>query len=335
MGKVCILGLGGWGTAIAVPLTDAGSEVVVWGRRSEAVESFNRTGCNERYLPGIQLKGVRATVDLLDALRGAEVVVVAVPSLAAREVCRRAAEVLASSPGRSRPTVLSTCKGLEPGTRKRISSVVAEEMGSLIKGVAVVSGPNFATEVARRLPTATVVASAEIEIASDIRDRLMTPSFRVYVNLDVTGVEIAGALKNVIAIAVGISDGLGLGYNARAALITRGLAEMARLGEALGANKLTFSGLAGLGDLVLTCTGEYSRNRRAGQAIARGQTLEEFVRSTGALVEGAQTTREAVALADSLGVQMPVAREVYQILFEGKPPADVVWDIMTREKKTE
>lgn len=334
MRKVAILGLGAWGSALAVPLTDAGSSVFIWGRRPDAVEKFNSAHENREYLPGVNLEGVTATVDVAVALDRAEVVILAVPTAAAREVCRAAAATIRRTGG-LRPALVSTCKGLEEGTYLRISEVAAGEMGDLCSGYAVLSGPNFAIEVGRRLPTATVVACADAALACYLQDVLMTPSFRVYTNPDVVGVEVAGALKNVIALAVGMAEGLGLGYNARAALITRGLAEITRLGTALGADKHTFAGLAGMGDLVLTCMGEYSRNRRAGMALAAGQSLEEFVSSSRSLVEGAQTTRSVVMLARSSGVEAPVAEKVYEVLFEGRRPVDVVGEIMTRDKKTE
>ncbi|MCR4398145.1 MAG: NAD(P)-dependent glycerol-3-phosphate dehydrogenase [Firmicutes bacterium] len=338
MQKVCILGLGAWGTALAVPLSEAGNEVVIWGRRAEAVERFNALHENCDYLPGIKVEGAVATADMAAALRGAALVFLAVPSSAAAAVSREVARYMdgaASDRAGTPPVFVSTCKGLEESTAQRITEVARRELGDRFRAYTALSGPNFAVEVAAGLPSATVVAGADESARVAVQDALMTPNFRVYTNSDTVGVEIAGALKNVIAIAVGMAEGLGLGFNARAALITRGLAEIARLGIALGADRYTFSGLAGMGDLVLTCTGEHSRNRRAGVALARGETLEQFVRRSRALVEGAGTTRCAVALAASLSVEMPVSEKVYEVLFEKRRPGDVVPEIMTRGKKNE
>ncbi|MGE5485273.1 MAG: NAD(P)H-dependent glycerol-3-phosphate dehydrogenase [Ignavibacteriales bacterium] len=338
MRKVCILGLGAWGTALGVPLTDAGNEVVIWGRRADAVSRFNERHENAEYLPGAVLDKVRATTDMRDALSGASAVFISVPSTAATGVLTALAAAVDADAAWGRggkPLLVSTCKGLEERTCERISAVAGRELGERFAAYLALSGPNFAVEVASRQPTATVVACEHKWARKAVQDMLMTPDFRVYTNPDVIGVEIAGALKNVTAIAVGMAEGLGLGYNARAALITRGLAEIARVGIAMGADKHTFAGLAGMGDLVLTCTGEYSRNRRAGIALGRGSTLADFMREQKVLVEGVWTTGSALSLASSLGVEMPVAEKVHEVLFENRRPADVVPEIMTREKKDE
>ncbi len=337
MAKVCILGLGAWGTALSVPLADAGNNVVIWGRRADAVRRFNDYHENKDYLPGAMIESVRATGNMEEALDGAEAVFMSVPTAAAADVCHSLAAVGVGRrwDGARPPLFVSTCKGLEAETCSRITEVARRELGSHFRAYLALSGPNFAVEVGRRLPAATVVACEDEEARKEIQDMLMTASFRVYTNRDVVGVEMAGALKNVIAIAVGMAEGLGLGYNAQAALITRGLAEIARVGIVMGADKHTFAGLAGMGDLVLTCTGEYSRNKRAGVALGKGRTLSDFVSESRALVEGAGTTRAAMSLSRILGVEMPVTEQVYEVLFEGKRPADAVPEVMGRDRKDE
>lgn len=340
MVKVCILGLGAWGTALGVPLTDAGNDVMIWGRREDAVKRFNERHENPEYLPGAILDGAIATTDMREAVSGASAIFMSVPSRAAAGVARALAAAVDADPAWGRggprpPLLVSTCKGLEEGTCERITAVARRDLGGRFAAYVALSGPNFAVEVANRLATATVVACEAEWARKAVQDMLMTPDFRVYTNPDVIGVEIAGALKNVTAIAVGMAEGLGLGYNARAALITRGLAEIARVGIAMGADKHTFAGLAGMGDLVLTCTGEYSRNKRAGIALGRGSTMADFISEQKILVEGAWTTSSALSLAASVGVEMPVAQKVYEVLFENRRPADVVSEIMTRGKKDE
>lgn len=350
--KVAVLGAGGWGTALASLVATNGRPSWLWARRPEFAAEVASTRRNERYLAGVRLPDeVHVTSELGEALEGATVVILAVPSHGLRAVLREAVGYCFSGPGASgapgapdaggggkAPRVFaSAAKGLEMDSFKRMSQVLAEELpsGPAGPGVAVISGPNFAAEVAKRQPAATVVASPRREWAEEVQDALVSPVFRVYTSPDVVGVEIAGALKNVYAIGTGIADGLGLGLNARAAVITRGLAEMTRLGMALGAHPLTFSGLAGVGDLLLTCTGDLSRNRRAGLAIGRGEDLEKYLGSTPMVVEGVRTTAAARDLAARGGVEMPILDQVYQVLFENKPPAEAVADLMTRLRRSE
>lgn len=333
--KVGIIGAGSWGTALCIPLSDNGHTVTVWARNPRSAQEFQEARENLEHLPGVKLPhNVSFTADLDEALEGAELIVFAVPFRALREVAQMCSQRLRRSGKASKCVFMSTSKGIATGSAITGTQVLMEELGGQAS-ICCLSGPNFAQEVARRLPSATVVASTKPEVARAAQEALMTGRFRVYVSYDETGVQIGGALKNVFAIAVGMSDGLGLGYNARAGLITRGLAEMTRLGIALGADARTFSGLSGLGDLVLTCTGEYSRNRQAGLAVARGQSLEEFVRATGFLVEGAYTVQAVMELSQRLGVEMPISTEVYRILFEGKPPHEGVNALMWRERKHE
>lgn len=329
--KAAIVAAGAWGTALAVPLSEGAKDVVLWSRRPGWAAEFNQNRQNRYSLPGITLpSNVRAVNDLEEALSGADFVILAPESIGLRDVCRQIAEMCPPVP------LVSATKGLEPRSLLRMSQVIREELPErLHRYIAVLSGPNFSAEVARGLPTTTVVASDNEDVARQAQDALMTTRFRVYTNHDVIGVELGGALKNVIAIGVGISDGLGMGLNARAAIITRGIAEIARLGVAMGARPLTFAGLAGLGDLVLTCTGDLSRNRRAGLAIGQGRKLREFLAETGLTVEGVPTTRAARDLSERLGVDMPITAELYEVLFEDKAPQEAVMSLMSRTKTGE
>jgi len=326
-----VLGAGGWGTALALLLAGTGRRVGLWARRQEFAAELREVRENRPYLPGVPLPaGVYPTGDLGTALQGVELVVLAVPSHGLREIVRRAAPHLAA-----RVTLVSATKGLESETNRRMSQVIVEELGPLARRLAVLSGPNFSAEVARGQPTATVVAASSGEVAEEVQEAFMSPRFRVYTNPDVIGVELCGALKNVYAIAAGVSDGLGLGDNARAAVITRSLAEMSRLGVALGAQPLTFAGLAGLGDLVLTCTGSLSRNRRAGLRLGRGEPVKEVLNASGMVIEGVHTAVAACDLGRRLGLRMPIAEQVVEVLFHGKAPAEAVSALMTRERRHE
>ena len=336
--KVAVLGAGGWGTALASLVAGNGRPVALWARRPEFARELAATRRNKDYLAGVDIPDeVGVTASLGEALLNAGLVIIAIPSHGFRSVLRQALQVLGGPGSFSLPDGLvfaSATKGLETGTFKRMSEVLAEEIPAGA-GSAALSGPNFAAEVARRMPAATVVASGRREWAEAVQDALVSPAFRVYTSPDVVGVEVAGALKNVYAICTGIADGLGLGLNARAAVITRGLAEMTRLGMALGAHPLTFSGLAGVGDLFLTCTGDLSRNRRAGLAIGRGEKLEEHLGSTPMVVEGVRTTAAAHDLAAREGVEMPILEQVYQVIFDHKPAPQAVGDLMTRLRRAE
>jgi glycerol-3-phosphate dehydrogenase (NAD(P)+) len=329
--KVTVVGGGAWGTALADLLVRKGEQVTLWARESEVIESINHQHRNDMFLPGAELApGLRAEADLAVALRGVETVVSAAPSHAVRAVMSEAATALADA----RPLVVSASKGLDPDRLERPSCVLGEVLPAGTP-VAVISGPSFAWEVFQRQPTAVVAAASEHEVAQRTQRVFSTNYFRVYSHTDVVGVELAGALKNVIALAAGILEGLGLGFNTRAALITRGLAEITRLGVTLGAQPMTFAGLAGMGDLILTATGALSRNRTLGVALGQGQTLEQALAGKAAVVEGVNTTRTAVALGERHGVELPIAREVANILFKNKPPRQAIADLMERELKAE
>ncbi|MGH7701176.1 MAG: NAD(P)H-dependent glycerol-3-phosphate dehydrogenase [Gemmatimonadales bacterium] len=327
--RVAVLGGGAWGTALADLLARKGEEVVLWAREPEVVERVNREHVNPLFLPDAPLgPSLRAEGDIGDAVRGAEMVVSAAPSFAVREVAERAAPALTG-----RPLVVSVSKGLEGGL-KTMSTVLGEVLPAGTT-VAVLSGPSFAREVHDRQPTAVVAAARDQRVAERAQQAFSCGHFRVYSHTDVLGVELAGALKNVIALAAGILEGLGLGHNPRAALITRGLAEITRLGTRLGADPMTFAGLAGMGDLILTATGALSRNRALGVAIGTGQSLEQAQAGKRSVAEGVHTARTAVALGDRYGAELPIAREVAEILFTGKPPRQAVTDLMERDLKAE
>ncbi len=327
--KIAIVGAGSWGTALGDLLAKKGQRVCLLARRKEVVEALNLRQENPFYLPKIRLSpALRATLDPQVALSEAEVLVLAVPSHTLREVVRTLRPYLK----RALP-VVSTIKGLEEESLLTMSQVLAEELPSF--PVVVLSGPSFAEEVARERPTAVTVAGYQREVTEEIQHLFATSYFRAYLSLDVLGVELAGALKNVIAIAVGISDGLGLGLNARAALITRGLAEISRLGVRLGANPLTFSGLAGLGDLVLTCTGPLSRNRTVGLRLGRGERLEEILRDLRQVAEGVRTTASARRLAEKHQVEMPITEAVYRVLYHRESPLEMARGLLSRKLKEE
>ena len=331
MTRITVVGGGAWGTALADLLARKGETVTLWAREPEVIESVNRGHVNAMFLPGASLSpALRAESDLAVAVRGAEVIVSAAPSHAVRPVMMAAAAALSGL----LPLVVSASKGLDPEKLERPSSVLAEV---LPRGapIAVLSGPSFALEVFQGQPTAVVAAAADHAVAQRAQRVFSTGYFRVYSHTDVVGVELGGALKNVIALAAGILEGLGLGYNTRAALITRGLAEITRLGVALGAHPMTFAGLAGMGDLILTATGALSRNRALGVALGQGQTLAQALAGKSAVVEGVNTTRTAVALGERHGVELPIAREVANVLFENKAPRQAITDLMERELKAE
>ena len=326
--NVAVVGAGSWGTALAAHLARGTHAVRLWARDpAQAREIKDRHLCS-RYLPGVALPVLHATSDLAEALTGAEIAIVAVPS----EFCREAFRALRPHLGAA-TTLVSATKGLELGTLRRMSEVAAEEAPG--QAVAVLSGPSFALEVAQGQPTTVVVASGTHAVAEAVQRAVSTRSFRAYSSDDVIGVELGGALKNVIAIAAGIVDGLGYGHNTVAALITRGLAEMTRLAVALGARPDTLSGLAGLGDLVLTCTGALSRNRRLGQALGTGHSVGEALAELHMVAEGVRTTQAACALAERAGVEMPIAQQMRAVLYEGKAPREGVEELMLRTLKRE
>lgn len=327
--RVAVIGAGAWGTALANLLAENEHQVMLWAYEPDVVESINHTYENRRFLAGVPLHhGLRATGLVEQALEGAEMVLFVAPSHVLRQV---AASCTRHVPA-GIPLVVAT-KGIDRERLALMTDVVAEEIPE--HPIVALSGPSFALEVANHLPTAIVAASEDEAAALLTQQALSTSAFRVYTQTDVTGVELGGALKNVMAVATGIADGLQLGFNARAALITRGLAEMTRLGVALGADPLTFSGLAGMGDLVLTCTGSLSRNRSVGLEIGRGATLQEVLQGRETVAEGVTTTETAKALAEKHGVEMPIVQAVHKVLFEKQPARWALVELMTRDLKPE
>ncbi len=330
MTRIAVVGGGAWGTALADLLARKGEQVTLWAREPEVVESINQRHVNDMFLPGAPLAPTLAAArDIRAVVRDAEVIVSAAPSHAVRPVMIQVAGSL-----KDKPLVVSASKGLDPEKLERPSAVLGEVLPAGTP-IAVLSGPSFALEVYQRQPTAVVAAAAEHGVAERAQRIFSTAHFRVYSHTDVIGVELGGALKNVIALAAGILEGLGLGFNTRAALITRGLAEITRLGVALGAQPMTFAGLAGLGDLILTATGALSRNRGLGVALGQGQSVAQALARTQAVVEGVNTARTAVALGERHGVELPISREVANVLFQNKPPRQAVADLMERELKAE
>ncbi|MFE6976933.1 NAD(P)H-dependent glycerol-3-phosphate dehydrogenase [Streptomyces sp. NPDC057682] len=329
--KAAVFGTGSWGTAFGMVLADAGCEVTLWGRRAEIADAVNTTRTNPDYLPGIQLpESVRATTDAAEALRGADFAVLVVPSQTLR------ANLAAWTPYLEPQTVLvSLMKGVELGTAERMSEVVQEVTGVGPERVAVVTGPNLAKEIAERRPAAAVVASTDEAVARRLQAACHTSYFRPYTSTDVVGCELGGAVKNVIGLAVGIANGMGLGDNAKGSLITRGLAETIRLGVAMGADPLTFSGLAGLGDLVATCSSPLSRNNTFGTNLGRGMTLQEAIAATKQTAEGVKSCESVLDLARRHHVDMPITETVAGIVHEGKSPLVAVKELMSRTAKAE
>jgi glycerol-3-phosphate dehydrogenase (NAD(P)+) len=331
MSHVCVVGAGSWGTT-AAGLIGENADVVLWARDADLAASIERTHENTKYLPGISLpECVRATSVLADACAGAQAVVVAVPSHGFRAVLSEAAGSIAPD-----APIVSLSKGLEQGTDLRMTQVVTDVLPEhRADRVGVLTGPNLAREVAEGEPTASVIAIGDSEIARSLQRLFMTRTFRVYTNPDVVGCEIAGVLKNVIAIAAGLAAGLGYGDNTKAALVTRGLAELARVGVAIGGEPRTFSGLAGMGDLVATCTSEKSRNRHVGVELGKGRALDDVLGEMNMVAEGVKSTRAVLDLAAKLGVDMPIAAMVGAVLYEGATPAEIVSRLMLREAKPE
>ncbi|MCC6442880.1 MAG: NAD(P)-dependent glycerol-3-phosphate dehydrogenase [Armatimonadetes bacterium] len=326
--RVSVFGAGSWGTALAVLLARKGIEVCLWGRDPEQMALMRRERANRRYLPGASFPDTLRLSDHLDeAAAFGEMAVLAVPSSGMEAM----ADSLGSAPLAAR-AVVSAAKGLHGETGERMSRVIARR---LAPPLAVLSGPNLAVELARQVPTATVIASEDKETARQAQQAFRTPLFRVYTSSDVVGVELGGSLKNIIAIAAGIGDGLGYGNNTKATLMTRGLAEMTRLGVASGANPQTFLGLAGVGDLVATCASPLSRNWKVGDALGRGLPMEEALASTGQVAEGVPTTRAACRLAEKAGVDMPITAALYRILYENTPLRTAIADLMSREGREE
>jgi glycerol-3-phosphate dehydrogenase (NAD(P)+) len=330
--KIAVLGAGSWGTALAMVLAGNGHEVRLWGHNSVQIDEINQQHTNKKYLPEITLPAtIIGYSSLQEALNGVKTAIMAVPTKAIREVIRKMNDVHSDS-----LLIVHVSKGIEPDSLLRISEMIEEEMLSqLLDSVVVLSGPSHAEEVSLRHPTTVTVSSKDMRSAEKIQDLFINNNFRVYTNPDLIGVEIGGALKNIIALAAGISDGLGYGDNAKAALITRGLAEIARLGVKMGASPLTFSGLTGIGDLIVTCTSVHSRNWRAGNLLGKGQNLEEVLENMGMVVEGVRTTKAAYQLAEKYDVNMPITNALYNILFNEVNPKDAVDNLMSRQKTHE
>ncbi len=328
MSSMAVIGAGSWGTTLAYLLSHKGIEISLWIFEKDLAEEIERTRINRVYLPGILLpKNIRISHQIDEILNKAPFILNAVPAQFTRSVFQDALSCVSKD-----AVLISAAKGIERKTLKTISSVLKELYGSQ---VAVLSGPSFALEVVKNLPTAVTLATEDRNKGLMLQEMFNTNNFRVYTHDDVLGVEIGGALKNIIAIASGISDGLGLGLNARASLITRGLAEMTRLGVVMGARERTFSGLSGLGDLVLTCTGSLSRNYTLGVKLGQGMTLKDILEQTASVVEGVATAESAYELSEKYRIEMPIVEQVYKIIYEGKEPARAVHDLMGRSLKKE
>lgn len=330
--KVTILGAGSWGTTLAVLLAEKGCPVSLWAHRPEFARELDRTRENARYLPGVVLpENLRIEGDMARAVEGAGMIVTAVPSQALRETLSLLREVSLED-----TIIVNVAKGIERNSGKRLSEVIFDVLPEILpEKVAVLYGPSHAEEVSGKQPTTVVAASSSLETAEKVQETFHTSTFRVYVNTDIVGVEIAGSVKNIIAIAAGISDGIGFGDNAKAAIITRGLAEMSRLAVSLGGEPMTVSGLSGIGDLVVTCLSRHSRNRFLGEQIGKGKKLDEVVGQMKMVAEGVPTTKAVVALSRKLGVDMPITEAVYGMLFENKHAEEAIPDLMTREPKKE
>ncbi|MGH1562513.1 NAD(P)H-dependent glycerol-3-phosphate dehydrogenase [Mumia sp. DW29H23] len=331
MAKTAVLGAGSWGTAFSLVLADAGNEVHLWGRRTEVCDAINQTRENPEYLPGILLpETIKASHDPAVVLSGAEVVVLAVPSQQLRANLTDWARHIPAD-----AVIVSLMKGVELGTHLRMSEVIAELTGAGPERIAVVTGPNLAREIAQREPAAAVVACADEAVAKRLQGWCHTPSFRPYTNTDVVGCELAGTTKNVIALAVGVADGLGYGDNAKASVITRGLAETARLGMAMGADPMTMMGLAGMGDLVATCSSPLSRNRTFGEKLGRGMSIDEIVASTRQVAEGVKSSDSVSELASLHGVDMPIVEQVAALIRGETTPKELVATLVSRTPKPE
>ena len=335
-GRVSVIGAGSWGTALACTIA-AGGETYLWSRDPDQAKEIENTRRNPRYLQDLEIPGaVHVTSDLADAVFRVPVIILAVPAKAMRTTARGISAVIRTQArhGDDVPLVLSAAKGLDPETGALMSQVLEESLGDRAV-VGAISGPNIAREVAAGLPAGTVIACRDTARALQAQKRISSDRLRAYTNEDLVGVEVGGAMKNVVALAAGIADGLAAGDNAKAAIMTRGLAEMTRLGTALGAKALTFSGLTGLGDLVVTCSSPHSRNRQLGIAIGQGRSLADIEAEMTMIAEGVNTTREAVRLGERLGVELPIAQAVSQIIFEGADPLETAARLMARSGRSE
>ncbi|WP_201714404.1 NAD(P)H-dependent glycerol-3-phosphate dehydrogenase [Rossellomorea arthrocnemi] len=329
---ITVIGTGSWGTALAMVLADNGLDVKIWGRSRETIAEINQYHRNEKYIKNVKLpENIVGYLDLKESLEGADTIILAVPTKAMREVLAQIQEVQERA-----LTIVHVSKGIEPESLLRISEIIEDSMEPVnLRDIVVLSGPSHAEEVSLRQPTTVVAASKNPDASVMVQNMFTNHYFRVYTNTDIVGVEIGGALKNIIALAAGVADGLGYGDNAKAALVTRGLIEISRLGSKMGANPLTFSGLSGIGDLIVTCTSVHSRNWRAGNMLGKGMKLEEVLDNMGMVVEGVRTTKAAKQLAEKLEVSMPIADALYDLLFNGVQAKEAVDRLMQRNKTHE
>lgn len=329
MEKICVLGAGSWGSALALVLAKKGYEVSMWTLNEEQANKINKTRENIDYLPGVLFpNNITVSTNLEETVKNSKIIVLAVPSQAIRSVSAQIKPFV-----KNEQILVDVAKGLERGTGLRLSEVCEQELPN--NPYVTLSGPSHAEEVAKDIPTTVVVASEDLEVAQVVQDIFMSPKFRVYTNPDIVGVELGGALKNIIAFGAGVCDGLGLGDNAKAALMTRGISEIGRLGAAMGANVSTFAGLSGIGDLIVTCTSMHSRNRRAGILIGQGKSLEETLKEVKMVVEGITATEVAYEVAKKLNIDMPITNAIYSVLHQGSNANEVVIELMMRNKTHE
>ncbi|HZK44305.1 MAG TPA: NAD(P)H-dependent glycerol-3-phosphate dehydrogenase [Syntrophomonadaceae bacterium] len=332
MSKICVIGSGSWGTAQAILLSNHNSNVCLWGRLEDGILDMQKTRENRRFLPGIQIpENIKISDDIQAVTQDAELLVLAVPAQVVRKTIKKLKPYL-----NKKVVIVNTAKGIEMQTGLRMSEVISAELGKeFLDRFAVLSGPSHAEEVALEVPTTVTVAAYRKDIAILVQDTYMNNNFRVYTNPDVAGVELGGALKNIYALATGIVDGLGYGDNTKAALITRGLTEMTRMGQVMGGDPRTFSGLSGIGDLIVTCSSHLSRNRRAGEMLGKGFPLTETLEAVGMVVEGVHTTKITHNLALKMNVDMPITKACYNVLYNEKEPGEELSKIMQRQKKHE
>lgn len=328
MAKINVIGSGGWGTAVAIMLANNGHHITLWSYLEEESDALRQNKENKPFLPNVKIPDSVSFTSDISKCGNADLIIIAVPSHAVRQTATNLSPYVSKG-----QLILNISKGLEEGTLCTLSQVLKEELSKC--EIAVMSGPSHAEEVSRGIPTTNVVAARTEKIANHIRDIIMSPAFRIYTNPDMLGVELGGSLKNVIALCAGILDGLKLGDNTKAALITRGIVEIARLGAAMGAKVETFNGLSGIGDLIVTCTSMHSRNRRAGILIGQGKTCAEATAEVKMVVEGIKTCKAAKELSDKLGVEMPIVNEAYKVLFEDMPASNAITNLMSRSKKYE
>ncbi len=327
--EVAVIGAGGWGTALSIVLAENFRTVHIWARETEVCESINNSSYNQTFLPKVKMPAnIRATQDIAEAVKQKDLLVFAVPSAYLSEIIALVKPHIAVD-----TVIVNVGKGFDPGTKKRLSEIIKQSFPG--NDFAVLSGPNHAEETGKKIPSATVIAAEKKEIAEQLQDSFMTSYFRVYTSTDIVGVELGGALKNIIALATGVLDGLNFGDNTRAALMTRGLSEITRLGMAMGAQTMTFAGLSGVGDLIVTCTSMHSRNRRCGIAIGQGTSLQNYLNQTKMEVEGVGACKSAYYLAQKYNIRMPITTALYQVLYEDLKPEAAVKVLMTGDKRHE